>query len=132
MAMNSTKRLVASAIWSLEDPLFVCTRSQHSPSEHLQNNCGIILFLKGRCFNWSLVLLCYCTVVPHIVLFLSSRTMLSYIQIRKNFASPNPDIALFLQRVLFREGCLRKFAQLVIRGGRLDWGGFKITRPLEY
>ena len=66
------------------------------------------------------------------VLFLSSRTMLLYMQIRKKFASPNPDIALFLQRVLFREGCPRKFAQLVIRSGRLDWGGFKIVRPLEY
>ena len=40
--------------------------------------------------------------------------------IPKKFASPNLRIALFLQRVLFRDGCPRELAQLIIRSGRLN------------
>ena len=64
------------------------------------------------------------TAVPRIVSSISSWTVLLYIRIRKKFESPYPRIALFSERVLFREGCLRELARLVILSGRLNWGGY--------
>ena len=48
---------------------------------------------------------------------------------RNKFASPNSRIALFSQRLLFREDCSRELAQLVIRSGRLNWGGYYRSKP---
>ena len=51
MARNSTERLVASEIWSRENPLFSAHR-QHGVN--LTSNilkCGIMLILKWRCFD---------------------------------------------------------------------------------
>ena len=52
--------------------------------------------------------------------------------IRKKFASLNLRIALFSQRVLFREGCPRELAQLVIRSGRLNWEGYYRLKPHDH
>ena len=129
MAKKSTERLVVSAIWSREDPLFPA-HGQHgiNPSFTIYK-CGIMLILKGWCFDGFLVLLYYFIGVLYMALSLSSRTVLSYIRIR--FASPNPRIALLLQRVLSREGCPRELVQLVIRSGRLNWGGYHRLKPHE-
>ena len=115
---------MAIAIRSLEDPLFPAHRRHgvNSPF-NIYYKCGIMLILKGWYLDRLLVPLHCSTVIPQIVLSLFSRTVLSFIRIRK-FASPNSRIALLSQRVLFREGCPRELARLVIRGGRLNWGGY--------
>ena len=51
------------------------------------------------------------------------------IYIQNKFASSNPSIALFSQRVLFREEYLRELAQLVIRSGGFNWRGKYRLKP---
>ena len=60
MARNSTERLVSSAIWSREDPLFPAHRQLGvDPLFNIYYKCGIMLILKLWKFDCSVELL-YC------------------------------------------------------------------------
>ena len=65
------ERLVVSAIWSREDPLFHA-HYQHrvNPPFNIYYKCGIMLVLKGWCLIDSLDC-CTVTVMHHIALSLS-------------------------------------------------------------
>ena len=53
IARNSAERLVASAIWSWEDPPFSGTSSTSSqPSFHIYYECDSMLILKGWCSSF--------------------------------------------------------------------------------
>ena len=49
MVRNSTERLVASAIWSREDPWFPGHRNMVNPSFNIYYKFGIMLIQKGWC-----------------------------------------------------------------------------------
>ena len=72
--------------------------------------CFSLIFFSGRT---PVILLCF---IPREFYFSTANSLRD---IRKQFASSNPRIALFSQRV-FRESCPQAFTQLVIRSGRLN------------
>ena len=128
MARNSTESLVATMIWSREDLLFY--EHQHGVNPpFITWKCGVMLYQRGGVL---IDLLYRCTTVLSYIAFSPFPADCACIRTcdtRKKFASPNPCIALLSQRLLFREGCPRKLAQLVICSGRLDWRGYYHLKP---
>ena len=137
MARNSSERLVASTIWNREDPLFYCTPSAGA-TQYFRASTNVVLcwILRER---YSCMIPCTAdsTRVRDTSFCLFPRELCFYHTgessgFRKKFASINPRIALFLQRVFVQGGLFpRTRAALDIRSGRWTWRGYYRCWPYD-